>query len=81
MPIAVSIAIVALLAAAPALAQCPMCKTAVSAEDPTGQGVTQGYFHSILLLFSAPFILLGLVGGVVYLSYRTDTRRKAVGEP
>ena len=64
-----------LLVAAPALAQCPMCKAAITSEDGAVGGVSQGYNITTVIMFSAPFILLGIVCGAIYLSVRSARAR------
>ena len=66
-----------LLAAAPAIAQCPMCKAAINSEDGAAGGVAQAYNVTTLIMFSAPFILLGIVMGAIYLSVRSARTRAA----
>ena len=66
-----------LLLAAPALAQCPMCKAAVNAEDGSGGGLAEGYNVTTLIMFSAPFLLLGIVCLGIYLSLRAARSRMA----
>ena len=64
-----------LLVAAPALAQCPMCKAAVNSENGVAGDVSQGYNVTTLIMFSAPFILLSIVCGAIYLSVRSARSR------
>ena len=60
----------------PALAQCPMCKRALEAEDPEAAGLARGFYWGILLLVAAPFVLLGFLGGVIWNSYRKARLRE-----
>ena len=49
-----------------ALAQgCAMCGTAIK-DDPTGRAIS----WSVLFLISAPYTVVGLIGGYIFYSYR-----------
>lgn len=41
------------------LLACPNCKDSLSQNDPTAMGIVQGYFWSIILMLSLPFLVLG----------------------
>ena len=62
---------------------CAMCRTALgSADDP----LANGFFWSIMFLGSAPFVVVGSVGGwLLYRHHATSSRdthdEKAGGEP
>jgi hypothetical protein len=45
-------------AAAPAAAQCVMCKTAL-AGSPEGRAITADFNHAILLMVAAPYVVMG----------------------
>ena len=75
--LALLVFVLALLVAAPAVAQCPMCKAAINSEDGAAGGVAQAYNITTLILFSSPFILLGIVMGAIYLSVRSARTRAA----
>ena len=56
--------------AAPVLAQCPMCKAALDSDDPAAAGLGAGFSWGTLVLAPAPFVLLGLMGVVLWRSNR-----------
>ena len=73
----------ALLAVAVALAvvawsgtcvACPNCKDSLSQNDPTAMGIVQGYFWSIILMLSLPFIVLTSLSTYFYLLVRRARR-------
>jgi hypothetical protein len=75
-----ALAIGALLAAVvlgvvvePALA-CPNCKDSLSQNDPTAMGIVQGYFWSIILMLSLPFIVLTSLSTYFYVLVRRARR-------
>jgi hypothetical protein len=45
---------------------CPMCKDILKAFS----GLTEGYFWSILLMISVPFLIVGLFAGMITREYR-----------
>ncbi len=61
--------VVALCLAATAWA-CPTCAEGLAQNDPTSQGMASGYFYSILFMMAMPFVTLGTLGGLAYLSVR-----------
>ncbi len=72
---ALRVAVVVLLAAAllPALASaCPLCKDAKSDTDYPGgtASLPHGFYYSILLMVSAPFVVVGGLALRIYLSRR-----------
>jgi hypothetical protein len=48
---------------------CPTCKDALAGGAQTA-GMAEGYFWSILLMMSMPFLILGGLGGYFYLQVR-----------
>jgi hypothetical protein len=58
-----------LLLAADALA-CPTCKEGLAENDPQARGLAAGFYYSILLMMSMPFIILGTFGTFAYRSVR-----------
>jgi hypothetical protein len=51
-------------AAAPAAAQCAMCKTALSG-SPEGRVMSGHINHAILMMVFAPYLVAGTVAGVL----------------
>ncbi|MEY4180190.1 MAG: hypothetical protein RLY70_3764 [Planctomycetota bacterium] len=54
----VMLAIVLVFVGADVVFACPNCKDSLSQNDPTAMGIVQGYFWSIILMLSLPFIVL-----------------------
>lgn len=52
------------------LLACPNCKDSLSQNDPTAMGIVQGYFWSIILMLSLPFLVLGGLSTYFYLLVR-----------
>jgi hypothetical protein len=48
---------------------CPTCKEDL-ANNPQGQGLARGFYYSILLMMSAPFAVMGMLGFVFYRSIK-----------
>jgi hypothetical protein len=53
-----------LLSAAPALAQCAMCQTALL-NSPEGRGMGEEFNRAILVMLFAPYAVFGVVGAVL----------------
>jgi hypothetical protein len=54
---------------------CPGCSRAVAEGDATpGADASRGYNASILMMMSAPFLLTGIAGLLLYRSWRKDHR-------
>ena len=53
-----------LLSAAPVLAQCAMCQTALM-NSPEGRGMGQEFNRAILVMFFAPYAVFTVVGTVL----------------
>jgi hypothetical protein len=71
----VLVLLLGLLAAEAAAQGCAMCGTALGPDDP----VTRAFGWSILFLMAAPYTILGLAAGWLYLSTRrTSDRRRTV---
>ena len=66
--------------AGPALAQCPMCKAALDGDGSTTGDLGRGFSWGTLILVPAPFLLLGIVGGVLYHSQRKGRSRGTPGD-
>ena len=56
------------------LLACPNCKDSLSQNDPTAMGIVQGYFWSIILMLSLPFLVLGGLSTYFYLLVRRARR-------
>jgi hypothetical protein len=52
------------LSAAPVLAQCAMCQTALL-NSPEGRGMGQEFNRAILVMFFAPYAVFGVVGTIL----------------
>jgi len=52
------------LSAAPAMAQCAMCQTALM-NSPEGRGMGQEFNRAILVMFFAPYAVFGVVGTIL----------------
>jgi hypothetical protein len=71
----VAAAMTALLLLPALLAACPLCKDALETDGVPNQ-VGRGFYYSILLMLSAPFLL---VGGLGLKIYRSRRRRRFEG--
>ena len=58
---------------------CPTCKEDL-ANDPQGRGLAEGFYYSILLMMSAPFCVLGMLGFVAYRSVKRAQLTAANGD-
>jgi hypothetical protein len=65
---ALVVALVLLLASV--AAACPTCKDGLAQNDPQGKAIAAGYYYSILFMMTMPYIVLGTVGSLAYLSIR-----------
>lgn len=63
------VVVLATLAAAPASAQCAMCRTALT-ESPEGQQLAAGFNSAILFLLGAPYLVFGTIVGSLWMSKR-----------
>jgi hypothetical protein len=52
------------LSAAPVMAQCAMCQTALM-NSPEGRGMGQEFNRAILVMFFAPYAVFGVVGTIL----------------
>lgn len=59
------LALTALLAAEPVLAQCAMCKATV-AQSPEGRALSETLNTAILVMFFAPYLVFGTIAAVVF---------------
>lgn len=55
---------------------CPNCRDSI-AGDPTGNGLAQGFYYSILFMVSMPFFILGGLTSYFYYLVRRDMAEKA----
>ena len=70
------------IVAAPAAAQCAMCKTAVeSSGEGNGGSLAQGLYWSILFMLSAPYLLLGTGAFLLYRARRKPIDDSVPFEP
>jgi hypothetical protein len=60
-----SLALASLVATAPALAQCAMCKATV-AQSPEGRAMAETLNSAILVMFVAPYLVFGTIAAVVF---------------
>lgn len=67
---------VVLLWAEAALA-CPNCKQALADQAAAGGDVGQGFYYSILVMMSAPFLLAGGFGVVIHHHIRKQQRLRS----
>lgn len=65
-----------------ALAACPLCKDAKSNSDYAGgtASLPNGFYYSIILMVSAPFLVVGGLAARIVLA-RRRRRRGAAGDP
>jgi hypothetical protein len=66
-----------LLQAAPALAQCAMCQTALM-NSAEGRGIGQEFNRAILTMLFAPYVVFGSVGAVLLRHRIRDSVRASV---
>jgi hypothetical protein len=59
-------------------AACPTCREGLAENDPQGQALAAGFFYSILLMMGMPFVIVGVFGGVAYLSIRRAKAKAAL---
>ena len=65
------IAPLALVAAIATVASaCPTCSEGLAGSDPHHQSIAAGFYYSILFMMSMPYILLGSLGCLAYVSIR-----------
>jgi len=72
----VALAVVALSAAC--VVACPTCKEGLDQNDPNHQAVAAGFYYSILFMMSMPYLILGTLGSLAYLSIRRARAGQAV---
>ncbi len=61
------VALLLLEGAAPALAQCAMCQTALT-QSAEGQRIASDFNHAILVMVAAPYLVFGSIAGLVFRS-------------
>jgi hypothetical protein len=64
----IAVAAVALFAAV--ASACPTCKEGLDASDPHHRSIAAGFYYSILFMMSMPYLLLGSLGCLAYVSIR-----------
>lgn len=64
-----------LLAAEPALAQCAMCRTALT-NSPEGRALAESFNHAILVMLFAPYAVFA-TGAVLFFRRRRGARSAA----
>lgn len=72
---------VVVLAVADAALGCPNCKDSLAENDPTAMGIVQGYFWSIILMLSTPFLLLLSLSVYFYVLVRRARRQASLTAP
>lgn len=50
-------------------AQCAMCKAVVESESESGGAIAKGVNSGILYLMAFPYLLVGIVGFLIYKNY------------
>ena len=75
----VMVALVLLIASV--AAACPTCSEGLAQNDPHGQSLAAGYYYSILLMMSTPYLVLATFGSVAYYSIRRARRQQSEVEP
>jgi uncharacterized membrane protein len=76
---AIVVALVLLIASV--AAACPTCAEGLAQNDPHGQSVAAGYYYSIILMMSMPYLVLGTFGSLAYYSIRRARRQQSAAEP
>jgi hypothetical protein len=59
-------------------AACPTCKDGLDQNDPQHQAVAAGFYYSILFMLSMPYVILGSLGYLAYLSVRRARAQQAL---
>jgi uncharacterized membrane protein len=72
-----AVVVVLLLLIASVAAACPTCKEGLAQNDPQGQALAAGYYYSILLMMSTPYIVLATFISCAYYSIRRARQRSA----
>lgn len=75
----IRLALTCAVLALPVLAlACPMCKESLTTTNPAGQAVpnelAKGFYYSILLMFCAPYLLVGGFAFFLVRAYRRHGR-------
>jgi hypothetical protein len=58
-------------------AACPTCKDGLDQNDPQHQAVAAGFYYSILFMLSMPYVILGSLGYLAYVSIRRAKAQQA----
>lgn len=75
-PMIVRIMLICLAVSDSVFAQCPMCKAALT-NSVEGQRMVSGFNCGILFLLSVPFVLIGVIGYLIFSRNRQAARRFA----
>ena len=63
------------------LAQCPMCKAAVETGKNDGVSpMAEGLNNGILYLFVLPYLMVGLIGFLLYRGYKNRKKAEAAAQ-
>jgi len=62
-----ALGLVLLFWAAPAIAQCPMCKTALT-QSAEGQRIASDFNRAILVMVAAPYLVVATIAGFAFRS-------------
>src|SRR5262245_42777128 len=60
------------------VAACPTCKDGLDQNDPQHQAVAAGFYYSILFMLSMPYMILGSLGYLAYVSIRRAKAQQAL---
>jgi len=71
-----ALGIVAMLATV--ASACPTCSEGLAGGDPHHQSIAAGFYYSIIFMMSMPYLLLGSLGCLAYVSIRRAKERQDV---
>jgi hypothetical protein len=80
LPKSSTISLVLMMMLAGAAVACPTCGEGIGQSDPQGQSLAAGMYYSILFMMSVPYLILGTLGCVAYVSIRRARLANANGE-
>jgi hypothetical protein len=75
-PALIAAAIVLVACMAPSAWACPTCKENL-ADSAQARGLATGFYYSILLMVTAPFAMIGMLGFVAYRSVKRAQAEQA----
>src|SRR4029079_5429921 len=75
---AIVLALVLLIASV--AAACPTCKEGLAQNDPQGPALAAGYYYSILIMMSNPYIWLATFASCAYYSIRRARQQREAAE-